>query len=407
MNQSQSVLIARIATLSLLAFFIIGSYGIARPCIDSLFLKHYSSSTLPFVWIAAAIFMAGTLWVYNHFNQRYSLLSIFGVACIISGVLLAACLLAYQQGFEESLFLLNIWKEIYVVVLIEIFWSFADVVFSIRNARLIYGMLLVMGSLGGLIGNTLVGPLARSVGTANAIWWILLLLFLCWLVSVLFGQSTREFVPRPKTKQQAHWFESFHVVKSSRYLLPLLGLISVIQIATTLIDYEFNSVIQNYYTDDDARTAMLGQTHAIVDSIAIVLQLITAPILLLFGVSKTLVAIPACIGLAVISFIVSPQLLTMLVTKISSKCFDYSVFRAAKEILYIPLNHAEKTQGKALIDILVYRVAKGTASLVILALIYLQLSTYVMHITAVFLLLWFVLTYVIVKRYRRLEAAKP
>jgi ATP/ADP translocase len=56
----------------------------------------------------------------------------------------------------------------------------------------------------------------------------------------------------------------------------------------------------------------------------------------------------------------------MVITKIMSKVMDYSIARAAKEILYIPLSYSEKTQGKAMADILGYRVAKGVASAVLM-----------------------------------------
>ena len=58
----------------------------------------------------------------------------------------------------------------------------------------------------------------------------------------------------------------------------------------------------------------------------------------------------------------------MVVVKVASKSLDYSIFRAAKELLYLPLSQAEKTQGKALIDMLTYRVAKGGASVLLLIL---------------------------------------
>ena len=45
--------------------------------------------------------------------------------------------------------------------------------------------------------------------------------------------------------------------------------------------------------------------------------------------------------------------------KVASKAFDYSLFRAAKEILYIPLSHPERTQGKTFVDMMAYRMAKA------------------------------------------------
>jgi ATP/ADP translocase len=313
---------------------------------------------------------------------------------------LATCLYFYEQGFVSSVFVLTIWKEIYMVLLIEIFWSFADVVFSIRSARWIYGLVLSAGSLAGFVGNFFIGDFAKAVGTASAVWWVLPILMLCWLISILFASSAGDQVPAKGAQKGIHWFESINVVLKSRYLVPLLLLVTIIQIATKIIDYEFSGYIKREFLDLDARTNIIGKTHSIVDFIAVALQLATAFILRLLGVGKTLIAVPFIISGAVAALIALPGLATMMVTKVMSKCFDYSLFRASKEILYIPLSHIEKTQGKALIDILTYRIGGGLASALILLIIALKMNAYMMQITLGFLLIWIVLTYIIVKRYR-------
>jgi AAA family ATP:ADP antiporter len=45
------------------------------------------------------------------------------------------------------------------------------------------------------------------------------------------------------------------------------------------------------------------------------------------------------------------------------KAFDYSLFRAAKEILYIPLSFDERYRAKEFIDVFGYRCSKGGISL--------------------------------------------
>ena len=37
------------------------------------------------------------------------------------------------------------------------------------------------------------------------------------------------------------------------------------------------------------------------------------------------------------------------------KAFDYSIFRAAKEVLYVPLSFDERYRAKEIIDVLGYR----------------------------------------------------
>jgi AAA family ATP:ADP antiporter len=45
------------------------------------------------------------------------------------------------------------------------------------------------------------------------------------------------------------------------------------------------------------------------------------------------------------------------------KVLDYSVFRAAKELLYVPLSFDVRYRAKEIIDVLGYRASKGVTSL--------------------------------------------
>ena len=60
---------------------------------------------------------------------------------------------------------------------------------------------------------------------------------------------------------------------------------------------------------------------------------------------------------------------TVLVLKISAKSLDYSLFRVAKELLYIPLDYEHKYKAKAFIDMFLYRFAKAPASLLLKGLL--------------------------------------
>ena len=68
------------------------------------------------------------------------------------------------------------------------------------------------------------------------------------------------------------------------------------------------------------------------------------------------------------------------------------MFRAAKEILYIPLSRAEKTQGKAFVDMMSYRMAKGATSLMLLALVAAQQPRAALWATLGCGMLWMVIT---------------
>ena len=67
-----------------------------------------------------------------------------------------------------------------------------------------------------------------------------------------------------------------------------------------------------------------------------------------------LVHIAACAAL-----LVYPTLLTGAAAFLLFKALDYSLFRAGKEILYIPLSFDVRYRAKEVIDAFVYRFSKG------------------------------------------------
>jgi AAA family ATP:ADP antiporter len=182
----------------------------------------------------------------------------------------------------------------------------------------------------------------------------------------------------------------------------MLLLICVVQIVITLIDYQFNAMVEATFPETDARTAAIGRVYAAIDATSIALQLLTGPILKLAGVSATLMAIPVLLGAAVTSFAAGPRLATIAIAKVAGKAFDYSLFRAAKELLYLPLSYAEKTQGKALVDILAYRVAKAGASLLLMALVAVEAVFATTFIALGAIAVWVALSVVLTRRYARL-----
>jgi ATP/ADP translocase len=103
-----------------------------------------------------------------------------------------------------------------------------------------------------------------------------------------------------------------------------------------------------------------------------------------------------------LSFVLLPHFAIIVVVKIANKSLDYSLFRGVKEILYIPLSREEKTQGKGLIDIFMYRLARGLSSLILMGMIALGLTSFVMEFSLALAILWLVLATIITRRYQAL-----
>ena len=391
--------ITQIAGLAGLCFLILGSYAMARPATESLFLEFYSYQDLPKVWLAVACGSVLVVVIYNRFSARANLVRLFGAVAAISGGVLGGLLMAGRAEVPGVAFALYVWKDLYIVVLVEIFWSFANVVIPLRHARRFYGLFCVLGSLGGLTGNLLGGAIALRYGSTTSLQLILPILALAWAACLWLSRLHPVAVVSTGGVRAEG---GLRILFQSRYLGLLLALIAVVQVVITLIDYQYNHVLQLAYPDTDERTAVTGRVYATIDFGSLWLQLATARILHRLGVGRTLLLIPLSLACAVGGTLALPRFGAIAVAKVLGKCLDYSLFRAAKELLYIPLTHEEKTQGKAVVDMMTYRVAKGGTSLLLLALGSIGLQG-LSVVALVGLGVWIKLTTSITRRYQEAQ----
>lgn len=387
----------RFAGLCVLGFVQMAGYAVARPASESYFLEHCGTAALPKVWLAVALTALAVTTLYNRYAANVDLGKLFGAVAFISLLVLSGLILVAPYAPSATAFALYVWKDVYIVVLVEVFWTFANAVYRLETARWIYGVFLASGAVGGLVGNFGVGPLAKQIGTLNALWLVAPVLAFTGAASLIAMRG----IVRPNARADASFSEGFKRVANNRYLLLIMALIGVVQLVLTLIDYQFNAALAANYPDVDARTQMAGNIYGYISIFELCLQLSSGLVLRFAGVTATLLGVPAVLGVTLVASVVSPVFATIASAKIASKALDYSLIRAAKELLYIPLPYAEKTQGKAVVDVLTYRTAKGGVSLLLLALKGAR-ELAVAPILGVLMILWFVVAGGLSRRFRAL-----
>lgn len=384
-----------------LAFVTMLSYAVATSAAQSLFLSAYGSAQLPRVWIGVGMVSAlATAWL-GRLSQRYDVVRLFVLACALSGASLVVVLVAHDLGLSGAPFALYLWKDIYIVVLVELFWTFTNVVFGVGSASRTYGLFCAAGSLGSVVGNVGLGRAAWALGTARSMWVILPLLL---VLATGCRRLTRNVpIPEPRHAERMALGRLGATLRGSTYLPWLMVLVVSMQAMLTLFDYRFSAAVEAAGHTEEARTEALAQLYAAINTVSFGLQLATGPLLRWFGMPLTLWLVPVTLGLGLAWSTTVGGYAAAAGCMVIGKCLDYSLFRAAKEILYIPLDYAEKTQGKVIVDIFTNRAAKAAASLLLLALTF---TGYGAGATLgwcwALLACWLFASHVILTRYRRL-----
>ena len=190
----------RVYGLAGLVFLILGSYGFARPSTESLFIEAHGATALPQVWILVALGSVLVVTIYNRWSRTTDLVVLFGVVSTVSAALLVLLLGTRDAAIPGWAYALYVWKDLYIVVLIEIFWSFANSVFRVDRARRIYGMFLLLGSMGSMTGSLLSSRLAERLGSENLLWCVVPILLLAAAGSWALGRGQNRIPKQNQTR---------------------------------------------------------------------------------------------------------------------------------------------------------------------------------------------------------------
>jgi AAA family ATP:ADP antiporter len=361
----QRILFAALAIAAAASFLLCG-YEFIRAVSDSLFIGAYGADKLP--WVMASVFPG----VYLMILLYGRLLSWIGASrALLATSLLSAAMIvsAYGlilKGYIIATAIIYVFREAYIVLIIEQYWAFVNSTLSPDQARRINGPFCGLASLGSIAGGFLVGQLAGRMGSEN------LLLFTAGSLLPAAACSAVAYAlagaPQPSEAEQGGKLghTGLRVFLQSRYLVFIGLLVITTQIVSTVLDLRFKGLIEIAIPVKDERTAFIGNFYATIAVIAAVLQFIATPLLLRFvPIRIAHLAIPLIHLITCGILTASPSLLSSAAAFLVFKALDYSIFRAAKEIFYIPLPFDARYRAKQIIDSFGYRSAKSGSAFVI------------------------------------------
>ena len=355
-----------VGAISLSAGSLLCGYEFIRSASNTLYKAAYGKENLPVVMALMPLGVLLVLYAYGRMLSRLGPRRTLLWTSLLSAVVIAACTAAIRLGSNVATGLLYIFREAYVVLLIEQYWSLINSSLLERDAKKLNGAITGVASLGAILGGLLVRSLAEPLGTAAMPFFAAAALLPAALLSDLAYRKVGEPEDsrRGQTKSQGHL--GLKQFAGSPLLVVILLVIITTQVVSTSLDLRFQGLLQDEIPSPDRQTAFSGGFFAALNGVAAFLQFVATPVILRFiPLAAVHVAIPL-IHLATCAVLIAvPSLATAGAAYLAFKCLDYSVFRAAKEILYIPLSFDARYRAKEVIDVLGYRVSKGGSSLLI------------------------------------------
>lgn len=370
-------------------FFIISSLLIVKPVRNSLFITRFGVSQLPYVYILVAFSAALVVQIYSGFAKKLSLNPLINGTTVISILCLLFFwfLLDYDYQATWFFYFFYVWVAIFGVISASQFWLMANEIFNVREAKRLFGFLGAGAISGGIFGGYLTNFLAPYVGTKNLVIICIGFLTFCLFIIQLIKRNSRISHPQKSPakipfSQPAKKADSlFNILKKSKHLTLISGIVGVSVIAASLVDYQFSAIASENINDSDRLTAFFGFWLSNLSIISLLVQLIlTRFILKTVGVAATLFFLPVGILLGSIAILLAPILFSAIVIKVADGCFKQSINKAGMELLVLPIPPNIKKQAKTFIDVFIDSLATGISGLLLILLTH-QLGVPVRYIS--------------------------
>jgi ATP/ADP translocase len=345
------------------AMFLFCGYEFIRSPVESIFIERFGASYKPYAISCVPFMMAAMIygygWMLSHFGAKKAMaVSMIGSAAFF----LASWLLLGRVGGWLT-FLLLVFKESYVVVIAEQYWSFINSVLKDDEGKVFNGPVAGLGALGSLAGGWLLGRYAVALGTQVFVGFAALVILPAALLFWLgYGKAGE---PKPAEDEAGGKKGHLHlrILTENRTVLLIAFIIFAAQVVATALDFRFTQMVQNFVPQTDLRTAYLGRFWMRVNVFSFGMQFLATPLLMRYIPRRgILTAIPAVHIVTCLLMFVYPTLGLASTAFLLFKGLDYSIFRASKETLYIPFSYDTRYRAKQVADAFTYRFAKGVTA---------------------------------------------
>ena len=343
---------------------------VLKPVRSSLFLEELGSHNLRYVYLGEGVFLLFVTWLYVQLAKLLPRKVFFtGLLLVfISNLLIFWWLFHRHTPYLSAFF--YIWVACFSIVSVTQFWTLANDIFDPLEAKRLFGLIISGGSAGGVLGGLLTNRAVHWMPTEDLLLLSCILLGGCiFVVSLLWKHLPASSAGASRVSSPIESQSTRKLFLTSPYLWMLAGVVLMAKVGSTIVDNQFNAIVESHLIGKEAKTAFFGGFSAALNVISFLMQLYaTSFSLRLLGIGISLVLLPIGLGAGSILTFLLPTLSAATFLKIFDGSMNYSIQQASKEVLYLPLSSGVRYRAKPVIDMLVYRVSKSLGGLLIILL---------------------------------------
>ncbi len=366
----------RVFRMFALLGLIIATNYVLKPVRSALFLSQFGASLLPYMYILVAVVLGVVAAAFALFGRSFNLPRFMVGLALFFAFNLLLFWLGTTSGWHFTGAIFYVWVSVVVALVPSVFWLLANYIFYAHEGRRLFPVVMAGGLSGSIVGGAATSLLVPMVGTPGMMLVAgALFLAIALLARVTasrererMGERRLDLRRQERSRSSPADENPYRLLARSPYLTMLAALVLVTSLTSTLVDYQFSTVVEKSFPTEDALARFFGAFFAAVNVLAFFLQLaLTGRTLSRLGVGAGLLVLPLALFASSFSFLLFPALLTASLLKTTDDGLSNSMNRASLEVLYLPLSLTIKNRLKVWIDLFVERVSRGMGGLVILA----------------------------------------
>lgn len=433
----------RFGLLALIFFVIIGSYWLMRVMKDAQFTLLVGYQNEPIAKIVSVLFVIITLLSYNRLIDLFKKTSLFYFVCIFFGLSFIALgagisFFSAQITAKTLVTVPNLWPltsskligwltyfalESFGSLLPALFWSFVASTVTTDSAKRGYGLILVFGQLGAILGAATTYHFAE-LGLGKLFILGGAIVMLVPLLVSLYAKITIAYHDMPINNghtTQPGILEGLRLLVSTPYIAALFVVTTAYEIIGNITEFEMGLCITKVYPaelDGGVGIAAFKSLNGIaIGTLSLAFALLgTSFFMRKFGLKRCLLLFPATIAITILAIFgfysagagVAILVWVFFVAEVIFRGLSYTLNNPVKEIMYIPTSTTVKYKAKSWIDMVGSRAVKGGGS-VITGLLGPSLPTLLLFGTAISLGItgfWIAIALYLGNAFNRLQAEK-
>ena len=345
--------------MGLYAFNCVAAITVGRVLGSVLFLSHVPLTRMPLIYVAVAVLVGGSSFLFSKRFSRLGLKS--GMNIVLGGVLALLLLFRWliELPYAAEIFIpaFSVFVECMVVILMVQFWSFANELFNAREAKRLFGV-IGGGQMLANLYNFPIKALKDVIGINNLIFVCAASIIACILiVNYLFARHAHILASRSKVRSRAVSGSQSGARELpqgtsafTRLRTQILLMTAVTMLTVTLVDYQFRVNASHVY-QGEALADYFFSVYAYTGILSSFFQFfLTTRILESFGILYSLFILPLSLATGSLLALAGLGATGVTITRCGELVTRYTINETTTQILYQPLPALQRRRTKTLAD---------------------------------------------------------